>query len=456
MLIADFNGDGIDDVIKSEQATWADLDDKQDLMRRIFGFEDDDADRLDVFEYRIFYGDGSINLVEVPFSQMTFVTTAASYAYYDEISWDSGASDPSFSFGGDFSGNDLYRWDEYLEFDSDVATTADGSVEFSLKHVFRADLEVYDDSGFYYDSDDDFYYDLSYSNIVYYEGFPSEWISDFVFTEEKFSFVGEENPTAPNGTAANNLIEGYFYDDVIDGRGGSDRIYGGGGDDVLYAGSGDNDALYGGDGDDTLVGGKGGNWMVGGNGNDVFIPGDGGNAFRGGDGVDLVDFSDFNPQRGVKVTLGSGGGDIYGKNAQNNDYSFNSIEQVIGTQSEDRIQAKDGTAAMLDGFEGDDRLFGADQADTLIDGAGRDNMHGRGGADTFVLVADADRDTISDFEIGVDQIDITAWGVSDGADLSFDVHAKKLGRVKVTFEDETLLIKTQDLAADISVDDFIF
>ena len=83
MFTGDFNGDGIDDIIRSEQNTSADLDDKQDLMRRIFGFKDDDAYRLDVYEYRIFYGDGSTQFDDVAFEDMKLITTAAQYDFWD-------------------------------------------------------------------------------------------------------------------------------------------------------------------------------------------------------------------------------------------------------------------------------------------------------------------------------------------------------------------------------------
>lgn len=457
MLTGDFNGDGFQDIIRSEQNTSADLDDKQDLMRRIFGFKDDDAYRLDVYEYRIFYGDGSTQFDDVAFEDMKLVTTAAQYDFWDFYDILGGIYDPHFAFGGDF-GTRTYEWEEYLSHSVEVLTAEDGSISLSLTHSFNAYVEVYDTSKVHewYDPYDPFYYDMSWEALIDQKIYESEILRDQIIVEEEFSFAGDGNAVVLNGTAASNVLEGSIYDDVIDGRGGNDRIYGGGGDDVLYAGSG-NDYLVGGDGDDILVGGRGFDRMSGRDGDDTFIVGDSGDSsIWGGRGIDLVDFSNFNPQRGVKISLDSASSDVYGKNAQNNVYNLSGIEQVIGTQSDDRIQATDGTAVKFDGFDGDDRLFGADQADTLIDGAGRDNMHGRAGADTFVLVADGDRDTISDFEIGVDQIDVTAWGVSDGADLIFVTHATKAGRVMVGFGDETLLIKTQDIAADIGADDFIF
>lgn len=65
---------------------------------------------------------------------------------------------------------------------------------------------------------------------------------------------------------------------------------------------------------------------------------------------------------------------------------------------------------LLDGRAGDDRLEGAEGADILRDGAGKDTLIGGSGADLFVLDADGAPDLVNDFELGVDRIDLSAWG----------------------------------------------
>ena len=76
----------------------------------------------------------------------------------------------------------------------------------------------------------------------------------------------------------------------------------------------------------------------------------------------------------------------------------------------------------LSGGAGNDRLFGDGDNDTLIGGAGKDELTGGGfngsgdlSVDTFVFTAvtdsgvtNATRDTILDFEDGVDKIDLSA------------------------------------------------
>jgi serralysin len=80
------------------------------------------------------------------------------------------------------------------------------------------------------------------------------------------------------------------------------------------------------------------------------------------------------------------------------------------------IQATSGTTT---GTALDDRIFGRASADTLNggngddflhDGAGADRLSGGGGADVFVLCADGSTDTITDFQNGMDRIDLSDWG----------------------------------------------
>ena len=81
-----------------------------------------------------------------------------------------------------------------------------------------------------------------------------------------------------------------------------------------------------------------------------------------------------------------------------------------------RIDAMGGLAT---GTPLDDRLLGAAGADTLQggggadwlhDGGGQDMLTGGAGADVFVFDRDATVDRISDFEDGIDRIDVSDWG----------------------------------------------
>ena len=78
---------------------------------------------------------------------------------------------------------------------------------------------------------------------------------------------------------------------------------------------------------------------------------------------------------------------------------------------------------MLQGGEGNDRLYGGGGDDYLIGGAGNDLLRGDTGYDIFVFVAGHGEDTITGFTDGEDRVDLTGFSldafiavVDDGID----------------------------------------
>ncbi len=71
----------------------------------------------------------------------------------------------------------------------------------------------------------------------------------------------------------------------------------------------------------------------------------------------------------------------------------------------------DGTAGLdvLQGHDGDDIIVAGNGDDILRDGAGNDVMSGGAGADVFLMTADGEVDTITDFTVGEDKIDLSLW-----------------------------------------------
>lgn len=117
--------------------------------------------------------------------------------------------------------------------------------------------------------------------------------------------------------------------------------------------------------------------------------------------------------------------------------SFNGIENVIGGKASDQIRG-DEAGNILYGSNGWDRLYGRKGDDTIIGGNGGDVLYGNAGADTmtggatnqrdrFVYFTAADtgaglgnRDVITDFQPGVDRIEISRVDAVIGQDFTQD------------------------------------
>jgi serralysin len=77
----------------------------------------------------------------------------------------------------------------------------------------------------------------------------------------------------------------------------------------------------------------------------------------------------------------------------------------------------------LYGGDGNDTLIGGLADDTLDGGSGNDTLDGGAGEDTFVFRAGHDADIITDFETGIDTLDLTSFGFDSAAEalgLAFD------------------------------------
>lgn len=150
-----------------------------------------------------------------------------------------------------------------------------------------------------------------------------------------------------------SLIENVFAgsgDDVLTGNGVGNDIRGGLGNDTIY-GDGGWDELYGGDGNDTIDGGKGSDNIFGGSGNDT----------------------------------------IYGGNHS---------DTIYGGVDDDTI----------DGGNHSDYIQGGGGNDVVRGGHGDDTLEGGSGSDIFEWIGDGSEghDTVLDFEVGVDLIELDA------------------------------------------------
>ncbi|WP_192931066.1 calcium-binding protein [Gemmobacter serpentinus] len=218
-------------------------------------------------------------------------------------------------------------------------------------------------------------------------------------------------PTKSKGSAGN---------DILAGNEGNNRIDAGKGHDYVTGMEG-NDTILGGDGFDLLAGGTGRDMLRGGNHADKLFGNDGHDTLFGDSGNDTL-----NGGLGNDRQSGGGGNDA-----------------LTGGAGNDTLQ----------GDSGNDTLIGGAGSDRLLDGAGKDRLTGGQGADVFVLNRDGARDTITDFQDGIDRIDL---------DVKFSQitirNGSKAGTVEVLHGKDVLVISGMGEAltkADFSAADFL-
>ncbi|MEO9685313.1 MAG: calcium-binding protein [Tateyamaria sp.] len=164
--------------------------------------------------------------------------------------------------------------------------------------------------------------------------------------------------------------------DTLVGASNSDRIDLLEGDDVFAAGGG-SDIASGGDGNDAIEGESGNDTLHGDDGNDTLIGGAGRDALFGGGNEDLID----------------------------------------GGNQEDLIDGGEGNDTLI-GDKGDDTIVGGDGDDDINGGQDNDNLSGGTGNDIFRIRNGEGQDTIADFTLGEDLLDVSLLGVWDISQLT--------------------------------------
>ncbi|MGR3590553.1 MAG: M10 family metallopeptidase C-terminal domain-containing protein [Limimaricola soesokkakensis] len=218
-----------------------------------------------------------------------------------------------------------------------------------------------------------------------------------------------------NGGEHDDLLKGQRGGDELWGEAGKDRLFGGGGQDVLNGGTHD-DLLKGQGGRDVLVGDTGRDTLIGGGGHDALYGGDQSDILRGDAGNDLLDGGEAGD------TIEGGLGD----------------DQLFGGAGLDR----------LEGGEGDDRLDGGEAFDELFGGAG---------SDVFVLGLGYGTDTVGDFVVGEDLIELDAALMADltaeaAADLARDTPE---GDLMLNFGDGNRLLLADLAGTELTAESFV-
>jgi len=267
---------------------------------------------------------------------------------------------------------------------------------------------------------------------------------------DDFFFAGTNvsSDDTVNGGNGDDLIGTKKGDDLLEGGYGNDTLFGGDGNDTLYAGSqtdqnsddandalwasNGNDKLFGGLGADVLGGGKDADLINGNDGNDTIYGGSGdfADTVNGDQGDDLV-FSGagndiitgglggdvlFGGSNNDSIDGGDGADEIYGGSGTDTIVGGDGIDTLRGGNGQDDLSGDAGNDKLfgqggnddLDGGANNDTLFGGDGADTLAGGAGDDELSGGAGEDTFVFENGSGNDTITDFSLTDDTLDLSA------------------------------------------------
>ena len=196
-----------------------------------------------------------------------------------------------------------------------------------------------------------------------------------------------------NVTGSNlaETITGNEQRNTIDGRGGNDVIDGGFGNDTLDGGSGTNTVTFASHDLALLV----------------------------TDERDTIALGQYDADGYYMVTGRPGGATAFQQlevdaliNFQNATGS-NHAEVILGEEHNNTLNGRGGNDD-ISGFEGNDTLLGGDGNDRLIGGADADTLTGGANADTFAFTFITNSannpgafDTIADFELGFDRIDMS-------------------------------------------------
>ncbi|MGV6847452.1 MAG: calcium-binding protein [Marinibacterium sp.] len=230
------------------------------------------------------------------------------------------------------------------------------------------------------------------------------------------------------------MIEtGNGKDKVTIGDGGAHAVRTGDGNDTLTWNGEFISSIDTGNGDDVVHAGTRGAGRVRlGDGDDVIhlqeVAAQDGLTINGSGGIDTADFAAFTvgitfalDGAGVFQNVGAPGGDLnidavgyfsetgvenIGGTNKNDDLRGDNGDNVLeGRGGKDKLTGLDGND-ILDGGKSADKINGGNGMDLIVGGGGNDKLTGGADADTFAFAKKAGKDTVKDFEDGLDILQI--------------------------------------------------
>jgi Ca2+-binding RTX toxin-like protein len=223
-----------------------------------------------------------------------------------------------------------------------------------------------------------------------------------------------------NALGGNDTIVSYQGDDTLNGGRGADAIDSGDGEDSVLGGEG-NDSIFGQSGSDTIDGGIGNDSILGNDDNDSLTGNDGNDSLWGEAGNDVLQGNNDRDQ----IVGGEGNDSLLGNNGQDTLQGDRGNDSLFGGSGDDGLLGVNGDD-ILDGGDGKDTLFGGENRDVLNGGLGEDELLGENGddridsgegddrlwggnnRDRFIFNTSSGNDTINDFIVADDIIEINS------------------------------------------------
>ena len=121
---------------------------------------------------------------------------------------------------------------------------------------------------------------------------------------------------------------------------------------------------------------------------------------------------------------------IIGSNFSETIYGTSGSDWIEGLGGNDSLYGRGGND-LLEGGSGDDFISGGGGDDDLVGGTGFNDLYGGSGFDLFIMGprtgAGLSDDLVGDFQFDIDQIDVSAWGVSDFSQIEALLQADSFG-----------------------------